>query len=138
MNEPMLNRAAMRCLLDERAGQLSVLDQATGRAHSRPVRYEPAAGGAFVAMVSNAEDLLDVIRGGGAVSLEIRRPATDQPTADECGAPTPDAVGQVTAHVDAHVLDEQTMRLGRAAQSLVKLRLMVRALSVALQQPAAA
>lgn len=135
--DPMHHRAAMRSLLDARTGELCVLDHTTGRAMSRPVRYEATHDGSFTAYISDCEDLTEVIDNGGAVSLDISRGGTlAVPVVSAAGVPA--SLTHITAHVDAEVLDSATARLGRISQSLARLRLRVRNLSITMQQPAVA
>ncbi len=123
--DTLTDRQAIRHLLDHTWGTLTVYDHTTGRTHSRRVRYQHTDRGGLTTYISDTPQLLEAIRHGGAVSLEVDRVSTG------LGA-------NVTAWVSAAVTAVRDLRVGRATQRLIKLRLSIKRLTSGCRESVAA
>jgi hypothetical protein len=115
-----------------------VLDPATGRSAERPVMYRPQRDGSLIACLSNADDLLDAIHGGGEVVLTI--PAVDGggggSAADRSDASAAAADDGLAVIVDVVVCETRDARVSSHSQPLAELRLRIR--DIHLRTPPAA
>jgi len=118
---------AIRRLFARRTGLLGVLDPSTGRSAERPVMYRPQRDGSLIACLSNADDLLDAIHGGGEVVLTI--PAVDGvgggSAADrsDASAAADDGLAVI---VDVVMCETRDARVSSLSQPLAELWLRIR------------
>lgn len=104
----LLDRAAVRFLLDHRLGRLLTDDPADGEPRVTPVHYVQGGDGDLLAHLPAGGGHAEAVRRGGRTLLSVR-PADGilgGPPIDEDGLPTASAIWHVQAEVDAELLED--------------------------------
>lgn len=106
-NLSMLDRPAIRLLMDRRMGWLFTTDPATDEPHVAPVQFGCEGDGSFVTWLPADSAQVRAIRDGGASVLSVEAADRHVPAAlrDPDGWLTSEAIDQVHADVEIELLD---------------------------------
>jgi hypothetical protein len=102
----LLDRAALRFLLNHHLGRLVTEDPLTGEPHVSPVHYAADETGSLVTHLSAESPHANAIRRGGRTMLSVRarHPEPLRNPTDEHGLPTADALWQVQAELEPELI----------------------------------